>query len=161
MVRKIKVPKISANVTDATLTAWYKKEGESIKKGEPLLELTTEKAAFEIESPCNGILRKIFAAEKSVLPEGYVLALLGGEADLLPDVESFNSRLMSEYRESLRGGESQSGTFSRKQEKRVRATPSARRAAREKGIDLEAVAGYANVEIITEDIVLEYLKTRR
>ena len=98
MIRKVRVPKLSANVDEVTLTAWLRKEGDTVRKGDDIVELTTDKAAFEIESPCSGILRKTLAPKKSVLPIGYVFALVGAKDDPLPDVEPANRKLMEEFR---------------------------------------------------------------
>ena len=92
MIRKVKIPKVDANMEEATIGRWLKAEGDVVKSKEPLVELITDKAAFELESPASGVLRKILAREKSVLPAQYVIALIGDGA--LPDVSEYNRRLV-------------------------------------------------------------------
>ncbi|MDD5686735.1 MAG: biotin attachment protein [Elusimicrobia bacterium] len=59
MITKILMPKLSETMEEGIITGWLKKEGEKVKKGEPLFEITTDKAAFEVESTATGYLRKI------------------------------------------------------------------------------------------------------
>ena len=67
MITKVVVPKLSANVQEVTITGWFRKEGDRIRKGDPLVEMTTDKACFEIESARSGVVRRILASEKSTL----------------------------------------------------------------------------------------------
>ena len=156
MIAKVKVPKLSANVEEATVTAWFKREGDTVRRGEALLEMTTDKASFEIEAPRAGMLRRILAKEKSVLPVGYVVALVGGASDALPDVADANERLLRRRRRAGAQRRMLPGT-ARARRAPVRATPAARRRAREAGVDLAAVKEAAGVEVVTEDVLEAYL----
>lgn len=57
------MPKISPRVSEAVIVEWLKKEGEEVKKDEPLLVVETEKVTVEINSPTSGIIKKILASE--------------------------------------------------------------------------------------------------
>ena len=151
MIRRIKLPKVSANVEQATVTGWLKKEGDRVRKGEPLVELTTDKTCIEMESPVSGILRSILASEKSILPVGYIMALVGAADDVLPDVAKINTRLLLEHRQAATPTAS-AGRAARRRGG-VRATPRARRIAREQGIDLAAVQKSTGAEVVTEEVI--------
>lgn len=56
---KIIVPSLGESVTEATIAKWYKKEGDSVKTDELLLEIETEKVTLEVNAPCNGTMGKI------------------------------------------------------------------------------------------------------
>ena len=56
---KIIVPSLGESVTAATIAKWYKKEGDSVKTDELLLEIETEKVTLEVNAPCNGAIGKI------------------------------------------------------------------------------------------------------
>ncbi|WP_016769955.1 2-oxoglutarate dehydrogenase complex dihydrolipoyllysine-residue succinyltransferase [Rickettsia sibirica] len=56
---KIIVPSLGESITEATIAKWYKKEGDSVKTDELLLEIETEKVTLEVNAPCNGIIGKI------------------------------------------------------------------------------------------------------
>lgn len=155
MITKVAVPKISANVEEETITAWFKKEGETVNKGERLLEITTDKACVEVESPRSGSIRKILAREKSVLPVGYIVALIGNPSDPLPDVSRKNIALMEKHRSRI----SRKGKTSRRAPARtrssVRATPAARRLAKDLGIDLAKLARKLKTDVVTRTMIEE------
>jgi 2-oxoglutarate dehydrogenase E2 component (dihydrolipoamide succinyltransferase) len=59
--------------TKAIVVRWLKQEGDTVKRGEPLVELETEKVSFELESPAAGTLVKLLAHEAAEVPVGGVL----------------------------------------------------------------------------------------
>jgi pyruvate dehydrogenase E2 component (dihydrolipoamide acetyltransferase) len=140
MIYRFKLPKLSANIAQATVTAWLKNEGDTVRKGEPLVELTTDKAVVEVEAPRGGTLRRCLAAPKRTLPVGYILALIGDDHSPLPDVSAVNRRLLHKQRETVAGPRTGGRDAATRGATRVRATPAARRLARELGLDLAAVA---------------------
>ena len=157
MIRRVAIPKVSANVDEVVLTGWFKVEGEEISRGEALLEVTTDKAAFEIESPCHGRVRRILAREKSSVPVGFVVALVGGAKDALPDVSKHNRALIEKRRKAV------GKTVRRKRRPagkriRVRATPAARRLARELDVDLAQVQQETGAKVENEDAVKQHAK---
>ncbi len=157
MITKVVIPKLSANVEEGVITAWLKNEGDAVKKGDPLVEITTEKAAFELEAPRSGTLRQILASEKSALPVGYVIALLGKLDDVLPDVTGQNDKLLAKRRISLGTVRKRPSVRSGKRI-RVRATPAARRLAKQHELDLAEVQKVGGVEVVNEDTVRQYLE---
>ncbi|MDA0321211.1 MAG: E3 binding domain-containing protein [Verrucomicrobia bacterium] len=154
MIAKIRMPKLSANIEEATITAWLKNEGDKVRKEEPIAEVTTDKTAFEFESPKAGTLRRIVAPVKSNVPVHYVIALIGSASDPLPDVDPENKTLMTEHRARAETSrKTQPKKRSSGPRARVRATPAARRLARELGIDLTDVAAAGDSEIVSEEMV--------
>jgi pyruvate dehydrogenase E2 component (dihydrolipoamide acetyltransferase) len=158
MMTKVPIPKVNTNIEEVTITAWLKKEGDRVRKGDPLVEVTTEKAAMEIESPASGTLRRRLAMEKSTLPVGYVIAIVGDEAEPVPDVTKMNHDLLERYRQRSAAGRSgKTPKIDIAPRTVVRATPAARRLAREKGIDLSSVMSSIKEDVITEDGLRQYL----
>ncbi|MBI3008833.1 MAG: dihydrolipoyl dehydrogenase, partial [Candidatus Omnitrophica bacterium] len=84
MIQEVIMPKLGQTMEEGTINKWVKKEGESVKKGEILLEITTDKATLEVESYAAGILRKIIAKEGEVVPVTQVIAYIGDKDDVLP-----------------------------------------------------------------------------
>ncbi len=161
MITRVKMPKLTENDEEQTITAWFKKEGESVHKGEPLVTITTSKAACEVESPRGGVVRAILAPVNSSLPIGYVIALIGAADDALPDVSASNRRLIEARArrapvaavkavKAVSGGGADAGP--------LRATPAARRLARERGVDLARVRARFKMDVITETAVTKYLE---
>jgi pyruvate dehydrogenase E2 component (dihydrolipoamide acetyltransferase) len=85
MIQQILMPKLGETMTEATVEKWRKAEGDPIRKGDVILEITTDKATLEVESSIVGVLKKILAPEKVTLPINTVIALAGEPADALPD----------------------------------------------------------------------------
>jgi 2-oxoglutarate dehydrogenase E2 component (dihydrolipoamide succinyltransferase) len=78
MTVEIKVPAMGESVTEATISKWFKKEGESVKRDEPLLELETDKVTVEVPSPADGAIESIAAQAGATVTVG---ALLGAIAE--------------------------------------------------------------------------------
>jgi pyruvate dehydrogenase E2 component (dihydrolipoamide acetyltransferase) len=154
-----------------TIVRWLKSEGESVKKREPLYELDTDKVTQEVESDVDGVLLKIVVAEGEV-EVGTTIAVVGkeGEEVALQDVTAptapsgSGSELQSPSTASEpeseaarpdddepRGSEAQSPATPT--DGRVKASPLARRIARERGVDLATVRGTGpDGRVIAEDV---------
>jgi 2-oxoglutarate dehydrogenase E2 component (dihydrolipoamide succinyltransferase) len=78
MTVEIKVPAMGESVTEATVSRWFKKEGESVARDEPLLELETDKVTVEVPAPADGSIESISAKEGDTVQVG---ALLGAIAE--------------------------------------------------------------------------------
>lgn len=63
MEKEIKMPRLRPEMTDGILCSWLKEEGESVKEGEPLYEIETDKVVNQIEAPQSGILKKQLCEE--------------------------------------------------------------------------------------------------
>jgi pyruvate dehydrogenase E2 component (dihydrolipoamide acetyltransferase) len=85
MIQQILMPKLGETMTEASVEKWRKAEGDPIRKGDVILEITTDKATLEVESSIAGVMKKILAPEKVTLPVNTVIALAGEPADALPD----------------------------------------------------------------------------
>ena len=63
MAKVVVMPKLGLTMTEGTLSAWKKKEGDAVKEGEALFEVETDKLTNTIEAPASGVLRRIIVAE--------------------------------------------------------------------------------------------------
>ena len=77
MTIKVLVPRLGEGVEEVTITKWLKREGDSVKELEPLLEVNTDKVDTEIPSPATGVLLKVVLPEGTVARVGEVLAIIG------------------------------------------------------------------------------------
>lgn len=73
---EIIAPKIEANTEDVVIKEWLKKEGDSVKKEEPLFLMETIKAVIEVPSECRGVLKKILVKEGESVPVLSVVAVI-------------------------------------------------------------------------------------
>ena len=77
----VTMPQLGETVADGTVTKWFKKVGDTVVKGEPLFEVSTDKVDTEIPSPANGVLTKILVDEGVTVDVGTVLAVIGDGSD--------------------------------------------------------------------------------
>jgi 2-oxoglutarate dehydrogenase E2 component (dihydrolipoamide succinyltransferase) len=85
MTIEIKVPAMGESVTEATISKWFKKEGDSVKRDEPLLELETDKVTVEVPSPADGAIESINAQAGATVQVGALLgAIAEGKAGSAP-----------------------------------------------------------------------------
>jgi len=150
---RIIIPQLDANLVDVTVTSWRKQVGDTVTAGESLAELTTDKAVYELEAPAAGTLLDIYAAEKSVVPTGYIVGLIGETDEEDPDVDAENEAMMIAYR-----GPAAAAAPVKDRAPRVRATPRARRLAQEKGLDLAKIQAETGADVIDEAVLAPYLK---
>ena len=137
MVTKVVMPRLSLTMKEGTVGTWYKKEGENVEKGEPLVEVFSEKATYDLEAPASGILRKILVQENDEAPVDAVLAVITA-----PDEAFQEAEISMEMPKAIE-----------ETEKRVLASPAAKRLAREHEIDLAFVKGSGpEGRIVEEDV---------
>jgi len=73
---KVMLPELGEGIEKATVSYWYFKEGEKVNEKDDLVELTTDKATFNLPSPCSGLLSEIFFREGDNVNTGEVLAII-------------------------------------------------------------------------------------
>src|SRR5579864_8575525 len=155
MAISVVMPALEMAQETGKLVAWLKKEGQSVAKGEPLLEIETDKAVMEIESPGDGFLAGVTAEEGAVIPVGQTIAWIVGQGETPPAETQKTATAREQTREAARA--SATATTSRAAEHQVesgaRVSPKARRLAREHGIDLSDVRGSGpDGAILFEDV---------
>jgi pyruvate dehydrogenase E2 component (dihydrolipoamide acetyltransferase) len=150
---RIIIPQLDVNLVEVTLTRWRKQPGDTVAAGESLAELTTDKAAYELEAPTAGTLLAVYATEKSIMPTGFIAGIIGapGEEDLAAEAD--NAALVASYC----GPAAAAAPARERRAVRIRATPLVRRLAQEKGIDLAKVQAETGAEIISEAVLAPYL----
>lgn len=135
------------------LVSWRKKEGESVTKGETLLEIETDKAIMEIESPGDGVLSGVKAHEGAEIPVGQTIAWILRPGEAVPaDQRAAQS---GRHQESSVAAALPSASVSVMEASTAAAkmSPKARRLAKELGVDLARVRGSgAGGEILAADV---------
>lgn len=156
MAHSIVMPALEMAQESGKLLAWRKKEGESVSKGEPLLEVETDKAVVEVESPADGILAGVKAHEGDVIPVGQTIAWIvqQGETPPAESNDTATGRRMDAKVPPPSSTTQAKTSDSRAPELMGRISPKARRLAREHGIDVAHVRGTgSDGEILAEDIL--------
>src|SRR3989454_892468 len=83
----VQMPRLSDSMETGKVLRWLKKEGEEVKKGEPLVEIESDKANIEVEAYASGKLSKIVVPEGESAPIGAVIAEIGGDGESTPKAE--------------------------------------------------------------------------
>jgi len=152
------IPQLDTNIVDVTITQWYKQVGDAVEKGEIIAVLTTDKAAYEFESPASGILLSIVAQTKSIVMTGSVIGAIGDAGEKVEVGPS--SQGQQDAAGTGRCACPVTGRCARTPvQPRIRATPRARRMAAEKGFDLAAIQAVLGIEIIDEAAIAAYEQT--
>lgn len=148
MAEIVRMPKLSDTMTEGVVARWHKKVGDPVKSGDLLAEIETDKATMEFESFQEGVLLYRGVEEGQTAPVDSLLAILGeaGE-DITPILNQENAAPSqpeaSAPTESAAAGSAPSSAPSVAEEDdgRIKASPLARKIAREKGLDLTALQG--------------------
>lgn len=138
---EIRVPELAESITEGTISTWFKQVGDSVEKGENIVELETDKVNVEVISEEAGVITELKAAEGDTVEVGSVIAIVeaGGTQKASNDAsqqETSAPEEQSDHKEVK--SEEEAGAVDSSSE-RIVATPSARRYARENGIDLSDV----------------------
>ena len=164
----VEMPKANENLTEATLDRWLVKEGDRVEKDGSLCEIITDKATFPMPSPCAGIVVKLLAPERAVLPVGYAMCLVGDAGEALPgDIDAKNAALLAAHRAAATAVTSSSASAAPNAVGApvagagVRATPSARRVAKEAGVNLaDVVAALKLTAPVNEADIKRFLELK-
>ena len=163
MVREFKLPDVGEGVAEGEIVTWLVEEGDEVSEDQAVAEVETDKAIVEVPSPVNGTVREILAEEGEMVKVGSVIITFDveGEEAEPAETESAESEQPTESQEEVSeepevseteeagaaGGEAEEISTG---EGRVFAAPSARRLARELGVDIASVEGTGPSGRVTE-----------
>jgi pyruvate dehydrogenase E2 component (dihydrolipoamide acetyltransferase) len=141
MAEKIIMPQGGQDITEGRVVKWLKAEGDTVKKGEPVCEVETEKVVFEVEAPADGILLKIIVPEGEKTEIFATIGVIGAEGETV-DIDTLSGEDqdekdgvdISEIRKRL-GKKESKGTG------RIKISGRARKVADELGVDISTVEG--------------------
>ena len=155
MAISVVMPALEMAQETGKLISWLKKEGETVAKGEPLLEVETDKAVMEVESPGDGVLAGVKVQAGAEVPVGRTIAWIVKPGETAPSeeahVESGRKSAASSATPSIAHSAASAPT---QPVREIRVSPKARRLAAEKGVDLAHVHGSGpGGEILASDIL--------
>src|SRR5579859_6250204 len=156
MAHNIVMPALEMAQETGKLLSWRKREGETVSKGEPLLDVETDKAVVEIEAPADGILAGMKAQAGDVIPVGQTIAWIVAPGEKVPEEKAASAsgrRMDSQFAPAAAVAPSPVPAAAAPA-LNARVSPKARRLAREHGVDLSRVRGTGSEgEILAEDIL--------
>jgi pyruvate dehydrogenase E2 component (dihydrolipoamide acetyltransferase) len=157
MAISVVMPALEMAQETGKLLAWRKKEGEAVKKGEPLLEIETDKAVVEIEAPGDGFLAGITAHEGAVIPVGETIAWLvavgekapAAKSPAMPSARATSAAPAAERAAAARGAAAAVAPA----QTSAQISPKARRLAKELGVETAGLRGSGPDGTITAEDV--------
>ncbi|HEY1400098.1 MAG TPA: dihydrolipoamide acetyltransferase family protein [Terriglobales bacterium] len=157
MAISVVMPALEMAQETGKLISWLKKEGESVAKGEPLLEIETDKAVMEIESPGDGVLAGVKVQAGTEVPVGRTIAWIVRPGEIPPTDEvaiESGRKTTTASAASTAASAKQPATPMQPTTHDVKISPKARRLANERGVNLAHVRGSgAGGEILASDIL--------
>jgi pyruvate dehydrogenase E2 component (dihydrolipoamide acetyltransferase) len=162
VANEIKLPRLGQGMEAGTITKWLKSEGDTVAKGEPLFEIDTDKVTQEVEADFGGVLLRIDLASGEA-PVGQTIAWIGNEGEEVQAAEKQPAATPAAPEPAKAsdtkpvpgtGPVSDTGTSASSENGgRIKASPLARRIARERGIELHSLRGTGpDGRIVAEDV---------
>lgn len=163
MPTEILMPKLGLTMTSGNVDEWVKKEGEHVKKGEPICTISSEKLTMEVEAPIDGILVKVIAHEGDDVPVKEVIGLVAQEGETIhPQAVETVPEVKQEKREKEQQVVIPDEKSIETRSDRIFASPLARKLAKEKNINLALVEGTGgNKRITRRDIEIYELSATK
>jgi len=142
MANEVKLPRLGQGMEAGTVNKWLKSEGDAVAKGEPLFEVDTDKVTQEVESDFDGVLLKIVLSSGEA-PVGQTIAWIGEAGEDVPAAAAAPAPAPApaDVSDTVPVSDTVSEAPVSASNGRIKASPLARRLAREKGIDLASLAG--------------------
>ena len=154
MAIEILLPRLTDTMHQGMISYWYKKERESVQEGEPLFVVETDKASVEVNAAATGVLLKILVREGESVGVGGRVAIIGEVGEDIQALFTVIQPVEAEKRELI-GGTKEGPSI------KVKASPAAKRRAKEENVDLKEVTGTGEGGLITEKDVMDYLRKKK
>lgn len=153
MAEVINMPRLSDTMEEGTLAKWFKKVGDTVKEGEILAEIETDKATMEFESFYDGVLLHIGIDEGSTAPVDSIIAIIGSKGEDISKIINNDTPAVKEEPTPVAKEEVKADSTISISNDRILISPLAKKLANEKGIDISAIKGSGdNGRIIKRDI---------
>jgi 2-oxoglutarate dehydrogenase E2 component (dihydrolipoamide succinyltransferase) len=191
MSEEVKMPQMGESIAEGTIVKWLKQVGDSVKRDEPLFEISTDKVDAEIPSPSSGVLSEIKVAEGQTVPVNTVVAVIDGagakpaaadakqapqkeepkkaeapkeeakKAEPPPKAEEARREEPRRVEPAPSGQEPTRGAPSAEELRRTRSSPLVRKIAEEHGIDISQIEGTGISGRVTKQDILSFIENRR
>ena len=153
MAKEIKLPQLGQTMEEGTVVTCLTKVGEQVNKGDIIFEIETDKATLEMESPAEGFVKHIFVEAGQTLPVGDPLLVLGEKDEQVP--QSFIDSLTAAAEPAAAAPTPAPAAVPTQPQaqpsKKVKASPRAKKLAKQLGVNIETIAGTGPDGRITED----------
>ncbi|MCC6095741.1 MAG: E3 binding domain-containing protein, partial [Eubacterium sp.] len=141
MANEILMPKMGMTMKEGTVEEWYVREGDQVKTGDPLFSASTDKITNDVESQEDGMILKIVAQAGETVDVSAVVGYIGKPGEQVPDAPGGETQAAPEADHTLSEEKHAEAAPAPAANHTVKASPAAKKLAKEKGIDLTQVAG--------------------
>jgi pyruvate dehydrogenase E2 component (dihydrolipoamide acetyltransferase) len=170
MPTEVILPRVDMDMTEGMIAAWHVKEGDEVREGTLIFEIETSKATMEIDAPASGIIRQISAPVGQTIPVGTAVAWIYAAGEALREHDAPKAATGPEEAQATQAAppapqhaisaDAQAGAPEACQP--LRATPAARRIARERGLQLVGIPGSGpHGRIAAQDVLRAALEDRQ
>ncbi len=142
------MPQLGETVAEGTIAAWHKQPGDSVEKGDLLLDVETDKVATEIEAPVSGVLASIDVPEGETVDVGTVLAVIAVEGEAVAEKPATVAPAAQKAAQVTGLAPGKSGN---------KLSPAVRRLVKEHSLDVAAISGTGRGGRITRQNVLDFI----
>ena len=154
MAFEVKMPQLGLTMEEATVTKWVKQEGDTVKAGDVILEITTDKLTSEVESEHDGVLLKIVAQEGEDIPVKGLLAYIGEAGEQVGDAPAAKAEAPAAEAAAPVPAAAPAAPVAPVAGGRIRISPLAKKTAAKLGVDYTTVAGSGPLgRIVQKDIL--------
>src|SRR5687768_1732304 len=147
----VNMPKLGQTMEEGTVLTWLKHQGEQVIRGEPLVQIETDKVVCDIEASQSGLLHSVLAREGEKIPVGNAIAVIAAEGETVDVATLLSTRQQSARSATLPLPQEDAAaaptpswpprTAAAAEPQEIRISPAARKLARERGIPLESLRG--------------------
>ena len=154
MATSIVMPQLGYDMREGTVVRWVKQEGDEVVANEVIAEIETDKAVVEFKPTTGGVLRRIVAGEGEAVPVGELIAVIGDADEALPDDLTRPASDAAPAEPEPAPSAPPAAVVAPAPDGEVRASPIARRLARERGVDLATITGTGpSGRIVEADVI--------
>lgn len=158
MIWEVRMPRLDEDMEEGTINRWIKQEGDFVNKGEPIVEIETQKVNYQIEAPGSGVLRLILMQKDEVVPINQIIAVI---ADAEEELSSYRETSPQKAEKAALVAEASASKAPDPSsvvsaETRGSISPIARKLAAEKGLDISKIQGTGPGGRITKEDVLNF-----
>jgi 2-oxoglutarate dehydrogenase E2 component (dihydrolipoamide succinyltransferase) len=170
MSEEVKMPQMGESIAEGTIVRWLKAVGETVKRDEPLYEISTDKVDAEIPSPASGVLSEILVAEGQTVPVNTVVAIINGGSAKAVEAKTAEAKPVETKTAEAKPIEAApsvapaptvaAGPPSVDELRRTKSSPLVRRIAQEHGVDISQIEGTGIGGRVTKNDILSYIENR-
>jgi pyruvate dehydrogenase E2 component (dihydrolipoamide acetyltransferase) len=156
MIWEVRMPRLDEDMEEGTINRWIKQEGDFVTKGEPIVEIETQKVNYQIEAPGSGIVKLILMQRGDTVPINKIMAVI---ADAAEDVSSYGAPSPRQADRAVPPAEASASTPPSpavSAETRSSISPIARKLAAERGLDISRIRGTRPGGRVTKEDVLNF-----